>query len=206
VSIAVAPVPAEKPFFLHIGAIGSFFDTGVLTKIGGVPVAGSGGTIGSAVSGSVEAGAFVLPHIAFSVSGGWPPVLSLRGTGVFASQGTLVKAQSGLTTFTVHYHFDNFGPIKPYAGLGVGYAIVFRDIAMPATIAPSLKDNAAFVLQGGVEYAVTDHIGIFVDVKKAWLDQDLTGFTVSPGVGLAPVAARIRSDPLLVSTGVSFNF
>jgi outer membrane protein len=202
-----APPPAQKPFFLRLGANGAFFDTCVAANIAGARVAGSGGIIGNAVSATVEAGVFIMPHIAVSLSAGYPPVLSLKGTGVFAPQGVLVKAQSGLTTLTAHYHLDNFGPIRPYAGLGVGYAVVFRDIAMPATIEPILGNNAAFVLQAGVDYAITDSIGLFIDYKKAWLTQNLNGLTVVPGVaGFLPVSARIRSDPNLLTGGVSYNF
>lgn len=202
-----APAHAQKPFFLKIGVTGAIFDTGVETQIGGVPVAGSGGTIASAVTGTVEMGIFVLPHIAFSVAGGFPPVLSLKGIGVFAPQGILVKAQSGLTTITGHYHFDYFGPVKPYVGGGIGYAVVFRDIGLPATINPYLANNLALVLQAGVDYAITDSFGVFVDVKRAWLTQDLTGLSGAPGPTLfLPVSARIRSDPTLLTGGVSLSF
>ncbi len=203
----VAPAPAQKPFFIKIGVTGAIFDTGVATNVGGVPVAGSGGTIGSAVSGSVEMGVYVLPHIAFSVAGGFPPVLSLKGIGVFAPQGVLVKAQSGLTTITGHYHFDNFGPVKPYVGAGLGYAVVFRDIGLPATLNPNLANNLALVLQAGVDYAITDSFGVYVDARRAWLTQDLTGLSGAPGPTLfLPVSARIRSDPTLLTGGVSYSF
>ena len=206
----VAPAPAPKPFFLHIGVVGSFFDTGLATNIAGARVAGSGGTIGSAVSGNVEAGMylpFVLPHLAVSFSAGYPPVLGLTGTGVFAPQGTLVKAQSGLGTLTAHYHLDNFGPVKPYAGLGIGYALVFRDIATGVVVNPQLNNNIGFVLQGGVDYALTDTFGVFVDLKKAWLHQNLSGLIAEPGViGFLPVLARVRSDPILLTSGLSVNF
>jgi outer membrane protein len=203
----INPAPAPKPFFLHIGVTGSFFDTGLATNIGGARVPGGAGTIGSAVTGTVEAGVFVLPHIAVSLGAGYPPVLSLTGTGVFAPQGVLVKGQSGLTTLTAHYHFDNFGPIKPYAGLGIGYVIVFRDLATPATVNPELDNNAAFIVQGGVDYALTDTFGLFVDFKKAWLQQTLTGLANVPGVtGFLPVSARIRSDPIILTSGISINF
>lgn len=203
----VPPPPAQKPFFVRIGVIGSFFDTGLATNIAGAHVANSGGSIASAVSGSVEAGVYIMPHIAVSLSGGFPPVLSLKGTGVFAAQGVLVKAQSGLTTLTAHYHFDYFGPLRPYVGAGVGYAVVFRDIAQPATIAPSLGNNAGFVAQAGVDYALTDSIGVFVDFKKTWLTQNLNGYSLLPGTpGLWPVSARVRSDPILVTSGLSYAF
>ncbi len=206
----IEPLPAPRPFFLHVGVVGSFFDTGLATNIAGAHVAGSGGTIGSAVSGAIETGVylpFVLPHFAIAFSAGYPPVLALTGTGVFAPQSVLVKAQSGIATLTGQYHLDNFGPVKPYAGLGIGYALVFRDIATLAVVNPELDNNVGFVLQGGVDYALTDRFGVFVDLKKVWLHQTLTGMVAVPGTpGLLPVSARVRSDPLILTSGLSINF
>jgi len=197
---------ADTTYFFRLGAVGSFFDTGLATSIAGTPVPGSGGKVEPKAAFAFESGVFVTPHIAISFAGGIPPVLSLTGTGVFAPQGVLVKTQTGLATLTAHYHFDYFGPLRPYAGGGLGYAIVFRDIA-GSTVAPDLRSNAAFVAQAGIDYALTQSLGLYIDVKRAWLKQDFSGFTAVPGVPfLLPVTARLRSDPTLVTMGVSVRF
>jgi outer membrane protein len=205
--VLAVPPPPEKPFFVRIGVVGSFFDTDVAAKVVGVPVAGGNGKIASAVSAGFDAGAFILPHFSVSVGGGFPPVLSLTGTGVFAPQGVLVKAQSGLMTFTGQYHIDYFGPVRPYVGGGLGYAIVFRDISTGVIGGPRLDNNVGPVVQAGVDYAITDSIGLYIDFKKAWITQNLTGLTAVPAVpGFVPVYARIRSDPILLTAGASYRF
>lgn len=205
--VVAAPPPAEKPFFVRIGVVGSFFDTDVAAKVVGVPVAGGNGKIASAVSAGFDAGAFILPHFSVSLGGGFPPVLSLTGTGALAPQGVLVKAQSGLMTFTGQYHIDYFGPVRPYVGGGLAYAIVFRNISTGVIGGPRLDNNVGPVVQAGVDYAITDSIGLYIDFKKAWITQNLTGLTVTPAVaGFVPVYARIRSDPILLTGGASYRF
>ncbi len=200
-----AVVPPPKPFSVRAGFVEGFFDTGVATSIAGSAVTTGNGKISPVPSGSVEAGVFVAPHVAVSVSAGYPPVVSLFGTGSFAPQGVLVKTQTGVVTLTGHYHFD-FGAFKPYVGGGVGYAVVLRDYNA-ALVAPNLMSNAGFVAETGIDYALTDTWGVFVEFKKIWLKQNFTGYTAVPGVaGLAPVYARLRTDPILLTTGVSYRF
>jgi outer membrane protein len=206
--LAVSPpapfLTTPKPFFVRLGFVETFFDTGIVTRVAGVPITGNG-TIGSVPSAAVEAGVFVAPHVSISVGAGFPPVVSLWGTGALASQGVLFKTQTGVVTLTGQYHFD-LGPIKPYIGGGVGYAIVFRDIAT-AIIDPSLRSNAGWVAQTGVDYALTDSWGLYLDFKKVWLKQDFTGLTaLAPGIPFFPVSTRVRSDPMLLTTGVSYRF
>jgi outer membrane protein len=200
----IVPVP-PKPFFVRLGFVEGFFDTGLATSIAGSPVTTGNGKLSPVPTASVEAGVFLTPHFAVSISGGFPPVLSLMGTGSFAPQGVLVKSQTGVATLTGHYHFD-LGPFKPYVGGGVAYAVVLRDLNA-AIVAPNLMSNAGLVAETGVDYALTDSWGVFVDFKKIWLKQNFTGFTAVPGVtGLAPVYARVRTDPILLTTGVSYRF
>ncbi len=200
------PASPAPPYFLRLGAVGSFFDTGLATTIAGMPLTGGNGTIGAKASVAFESGMFIAPHVAVSLAGGFPPVLSLSGTGTLAPQGVLVKAQSGLVTLTAHYHVDYFGPLKPYAGGGLGYAIVFRDLAA-ATVAPDLRSNGGLIAQAGLDYDLTHSLGVFLDVKKIWLKQDFSGFSVVPGLPiLLPVTARIRSNPILLTMGGSVRF
>jgi len=194
-----------KPFFSRIGVAGVLFDTGLAAHLGGAPIPGSGGKIPNVVTAAFEAGVFVTPNVGVSLGGGFPPVLSLRGTGTLAPEGTLFKAQTGLVTLTAHYHFD-LGPVRPYVGGGLGYAIVFRDIAQPAVFGPVLYNGFAPVIQAGIDYALTGSVGVYVDLKKAWLSQDMTGFSPVPSGGVLPVYSRIRSDPVLLTGGFSYRF
>lgn len=199
--------PAATPFFVRLGAAAVLPDTDIAVRLGGVPVAGGNGSIDAVPAVYVEAGAYLTHNIAVSLSGGYPPTFATRGTGVLAPFGTLYKAEVGLPVFEASYHFDNFGPVRPYLGVGVGYAIVFRNEAASVAV-PRLKDSAAFVLVGGFDVDLTAHWGVFADVKKAFLTQGFTGVSPPfPGApAFLPTTARVRTDPILVSSGIQYRF
>jgi outer membrane protein len=201
----IADVSALSPFYLRLGAEGAFSSTGVAATILNVPQYGGNGRIASVATASFETGYFFTPYIAASITTGFPPVTGLTGTGTFAPYKLIAKTRIGLPTFTVHYHVD-LGPFRPYLGAGLTYAIIFRNIAV-SMAEPNLHSNVGFVLQGGADYSLTDHWGIFIDVRKIWLKQTETGL-VAPfpgGPQILPTSARVRSDPILVTAGISYR-
>jgi outer membrane protein len=178
-------VPAWHPFFVRVGVAGVFPDTHINSNIGAATITSpflpftltnpagnfpNSGGVGARPAASFEAGYYVTHNIAVSVSGGFPPTFTTVGQNGLASQGVLYRVMEGLAVAAVTYHLDNFGPIRPYAGVGIGYAIVFRNESA-AVLNPLLRDKAAFVLVGGIDYDLSEHWGIFVDVKKAFLTQ-----------------------------------
>ncbi|WP_158811034.1 OmpW family protein [Beijerinckia sp. L45] len=229
-SRAIAPVapilePAWHPFFVRAGVAGVFPDTGINTTINAAPFPPIGTIPGSFFPGSghvsnrpaaaFEAGYYVTRHIAVSIAGGFPPTFTTTGQNGLATQGVLYRVMEGLPVAAVTYHLDNFGPIRPYAGVGVGYAIVFRNESA-AVLNPLLRNKAAFVLVGGIDYDLSEHWGLFVDVKKAFLTQSFTGRTQPQPVVVPPfgflgtvqptVAASVRTDPVIVTAGVGYRF
>ncbi len=137
--------PAPAPFFVRLGATGVLPDFNVDASIAGNPVAGGNGRMSAVPAAYVEAGYYVTRHIAASISGGFPPTFTTKGIGTLASQGVLYRAVVGLPVFSVTYHLDNFGPVRPYAGVGIGYGIVFRNESA-AIFNPLLRNEAAFVV------------------------------------------------------------
>ena len=204
---AAASLPEPTPFFVRVGGSAVVSDSRIAAKIAGVPVAGGDGTVSDEPAVYFEGGYFLTRNIAASLSLGYPPTFTARGTGTLAAFGTLYKAAVGLPVFQVTYHLDPIWRLRPYAGVGVGYAIVFDNEA-GALLAPKLRDSPAFVLVGGIDYDLSEHWGVFVDVKKAFLSQNITGLAQPlPGLPvILPVSARVRTDPILVSTGVAYRF
>ncbi len=204
---------APDPFFVRLGASGAFPDVDVRTSIAGTAVADGNSRMDPVPAAYFEAGYYLTRNVALSLSGGFPPTLTARGTGSFAAQGVLYRAVAGLPVFAVTYHLETFGRVRPYAGVGVGYGIVFRSEAA-AVLNPLLRNEAAFVLVAGVDYDVTTHWGVFVDVKKAFLTQRFTGTAqvpvAVPGIGVVvarlPAEASVRTDPVLVTLGLSYRF
>ena len=232
----VAPIlePAWHPFFVRAGVAGVFPDTHIGSTVNAATVTSpllppgialtnpatyfpNSGGVSSRPAATFEAGYYVTHHIAVSVSGGFPPTFTTVGQNGLANQGVLYRVMEGLAVAAVTYHLDNFGPIRPYAGVGVGYAIVFRNESA-TVVNPLLRNKAAFVLVGGIDYDLSEHWGLFVDVKKAFLTQSFTGRTqpsavtipVGPGlpgtVQATAVSASVRTDPIIASAGISYRF
>ena len=211
--VVAPPVPAAAlpaaptPVFVRVGGTAVLTGGSVAARIAGVPVAGGGADVSDEPALYLEAGYALTRNIAASLSLGYPPTFTGTGTGTLAPFGKLYEATLGLPVAEVTYRVDPIWGLRPYAGLGIGYAIVFAERA-GAILSPKLQGSPAFVIVGGIDYDLSAHWGVFVDVKKAFLTQDLTGLS-RPVPGLPtvlPVSARVRTDPILVSTGVAYRF
>jgi outer membrane protein len=103
-------------------------------------------------------------------------------------------------TLTAHYHFMNLGRLQPYVGLGPAFMYVFddKDGAMSRL---HINNTVGVALQAGADLMITDRWGVFVDVKKAFLRTEATGY-----LGPAPVKAQVTLDPLVLHTGLNLRF
>lgn len=196
-----------RPVFVRLGATGAFFDQSLGgTSIAGQPVTGAGVTTGPVVTAYGEAGYFLTRQIAVSISGGWPPTLTVKGAGVLAPVGALARERVGAITTTAHYHFD-YGRMHPYLGGGLAYAVVFHN--SPDAIAqPVLRDGVGGVVVGGIDFDLDDRWSLFLDIKNAWVQQRMSGLAapVPGGSAVLPFKTRLRSDLVLATGGVGYRF
>lgn len=107
---------------------------------------------------------------------------------------------------TLTYHFDGMRGFKPYVGAGVQWIHFFNekvgDNALGATNV-EFDDAFGFTLQAGVDVELGDGWYLNADIKKSWLDTDVTWHNV-PGLGT--VTANADIDPLIVSVGLGYRF
>ena len=201
---AVAPF---RPIFVRLGATGAFFDQELSgTSIAGRPVIGGGLKTDPVATASAEAGYFLTPQIAVSISGGWPPLLTERATGVLAPFGTLARERVGAITTTAHYHAD-YGRFHPYLGGGLAYAIVFHDAA-GAISQPTLRNGVGGVVVGGVDVDLAERWSLFLDIKNIWVEQQMTGLAAPfpAGPAVLPLRTHVHTDLVLLTAGVGYRF
>lgn len=106
-------------------------------------------------------------------------------------------------TLTLQYHFTDFGAFKPYVGAGVNYTFFFSQKAAGGTVIEShLKDSFAPAVQVGFDYMFDKHWGWNVDVKKLWLRPEWSG-TLAGGT---PITGKVKLDPWLIGTGITYKF
>lgn len=72
------------------------------------------------------------------------------------------------------------------------------------TIVTSSNLHNAFapVVQAGFDYMINKHVGWNVDVKKLWLEPSWNG-TLN---GAVQVSGKVKLDPWLVGTGLTYKF
>jgi outer membrane protein len=167
---------------------------------GGGPVPGANVSIGSEWTVAGEVGYFVTPNIAIAVAAGFPPTFKVKASGTLAGLGEAGKMTGGPAGLLVQYHFNPKGRIQPYVGAGAAFLIVFdtEDGVMTELKAKSAVGTA---IQAGADIMVSDRVGVFVDVKKAWVGTIATGW-----LGPAPVRAKVNVDPLVTNFGVTYKF
>lgn len=193
--------PASAPrFFLHIGPAGLVLDEDADIYAAGSLVPGGTIKIKSHLTFAVEAGYYLTPNIAVSFTGGLPPNVKIEAAGTMNGMGRVGATTYGPTTATIHYHFTHLGRFQPYIGAGPAFMYVFdqNDGIMSKL---RVDNTVGFAVQAGANYMFTDNWGVFVDVKKAILRTEATGY-----LGPAPIKADIKLDPLVLHTGVTFRF
>lgn len=187
-------------FYVHVGPGALILDAGakIYTPAGRFP--GATIKIAPQVTATAEVGYRFTPNWAVSATVGVPPTAVIDGAGTAAAFGTLGRTVYGPMAVTAHYHFTNFGRFQPYIGGGATYMIAFNTVDGSMN---NLQVRSAWGVVGqvGADYMFTDHLGVFVDFKKAYLRTTATG-----GLAGIPIRADVKLDPYIVSGGLTYRF
>ncbi len=102
-------------------------------------------------------------------------------------------------TLTLQYHLKPHADFRPYVGAGVNYSVFYGEDEA-AGISSLEVDNAwGYALQAGFDYAIDNHWALNADVKKLWLNVDVS---VNSGVATADVDL----DPYIFGIGLAYRF
>jgi outer membrane protein len=193
------PSPAGK-FYIHAGPAGIVLSEGAKISVGGAHVAGGNISVKPQASFVVEAGYFINRNFVVSITGGWPPRAHVKAAGSIRNFGKLGIATYGPATLTAHYHFTSFGRFQPYIGMGPTFLIPILNQDRLVTNL-NLQSSLGFAVQIGFDYMINERWGVFFDLKKAYLRSKATGV-----LNGAPLAAKVKFDPLVLHTGVTYRF
>jgi outer membrane protein len=109
-------------------------------------------------------------------------------------------------TLTVQYHFNPDGQIRPYAGVGVNYTLFFNEDLPSGTVLDSIDydPSLGFALQVGADYMLNDRWFINADLKKVWINTDVT---IDATTNLsAVVTADADINPWIFGVGIGWRY
>ncbi len=103
-------------------------------------------------------------------------------------------------TLTLQYHFNPKGVLSPYVGAGINYTFFYSENAAGGAITDiDLKDSFGLVLQAGVDFKVNDKWSFNVDLKKIWLNTDVS-------INGGGVTAELDINPWIFGVGFGYTF
>jgi outer membrane protein len=132
---------------------------------------------------------FFTPNLAAELILTYPQKHDVRLNG--AKIGTLKHLPP---TLTAQYHFTNLGAFKPYVGAGINYTR-FSSVDILNGALTVKKNSWGPALQVGFDYALDKNWSINLDVKKVYIDTEVSG-----GFG------KFKVDPVLVGVGLGYRF
>jgi len=102
-------------------------------------------------------------------------------------------------TVTLKYRWTNFGRVEPYVGAGVNFTS-FIDSEPPAGRHVDYDSSVGPALQAGVDYRLDDHWALNFDVRRIWINTDVT---ISGDISATD---EVDIDPWVVSTAIAYRF
>ena len=191
---------SSAPIFVHLGVSALLSDpkVKVQTLAGRVPAAKV--LLPAAVIPSVELGYRLDAHWSASTTVGYPPTVDIKGKGILSHLGRLGSTSLAPLTAGIQYHLTAFGAVQPYLGGGPAYMLVLNSHDASISHLQVRSAWGAF-LQGGLDWYLTERTGLFIDIKRAFLDTTFRG-----RLGPMPVLAKANLNPLMISGGITYRF
>ncbi len=168
-------------------------DSSAITVIGGKA------EVDDSITGDVDFSYFFSNNIAAELT------LAVAEDDVEATNTSVGKIDLGDVkllppTLTLQYHFIPDGKFRPYVGAGVNYTVFFDDD--PGDARSIDYDNAfGYALQAGIDIGINENWAINLDVKKIWLETD-----VSVGALGTTVKTEVDVDPWLFGIGLAYRW
>ena len=191
---------AMSPWFIRLGAVELQNLHGLDATLAGQPLPGAELNYHHVYTAMVEVGYNFMPDMSVVASIGLPPALSAYADGSLNGLGKMLSTTLGPSALTVQYQPFHDGMFRPYVGAGMADAIVFstHDAGL---VNAKLTNSISPEIEAGTDIMFQENLGMFVEVKKAWLSTHATGsFNGLPFSGTANYA------PWVYGTGVTLHF
>ena len=164
------------------------------------------------IGGDADISTTVVPELDFTYffSENWAAELILATTkhdveAVSTAAGDIDLGDVWLLppTLTAQYHFTG-GTLKPYLGAGINFTIFYGEDEGPVADSIEYDNSVGFALQGGLDYDLNDRWFLNLDLKKLFLQTDVTVDATS-ALG-ATVGADVDINPWIFGFGFGYRF
>jgi outer membrane protein len=191
----------QSRWFGRVGVVGAIYHSSATISTDGAVIPGATALVSNNVTVTFDVGRDITKNISVQLMVGVPPKPTITGEGAVASLGELGAVRYGPAILTGLYRVRRFGAFQPYVGAGPAYAIILKDHDGSVSDL-HVRNNFGFVIQGGAEYKLSRKWSLFGDFKEIWLAVNAHGLIED----VAPVTARVRLNPSLVSAGIKYRF
>ncbi len=187
----------ENPFVLRMRwlVVSPDDSSSAITTIGGVA------SVDTDIAPEIDLSYFFTDNIAAELI---TAVSRHRARGNGTSVGNLNLGEVSLLppTLTLQWHFMPHDFVAPYVGAGINYTYFYG--VNPGPVAQHIDYENSFggVLQAGVNFNFSSQWHINLDVKKVFLDTDLT---IKLG-NSAVIKTSVDIDPWIVGIGIGYRF
>lgn len=108
-------------------------------------------------------------------------------------------------TLTLQYHFFTDEVFRPYVGAGVNYTIFYNENQGSVVKDVKYDNSFGYAFQVGFDLMINDTFFVNADVKKLFLNTDVTvdGSNLAPGLS---IPADVDINPWLIGLGIGMKF
>ncbi|MBK9081185.1 MAG: OmpW family protein [Rhizobiales bacterium] len=128
----------------------------------------------------------------------------IRGTGAIAALGQIGKTTLFPPTVMLQYHFTEMGALQAVCRHRPQLHEVLRERTGPNYVGLNIRDSWGVAGQIGFDYMIDRHWGINFDVKKIYMEPRAAVTALTPGA--LPVSAKVKINPWIIGTGVTYRF
>lgn len=204
--LAAAAQSDGHPSWVHLGPTLVQFESGGGVSVAGAVVPNASTRASDNTTLGMELGYDLSPLYSVRLTMGVPPTTSVEGTGnLSASAGVpqpLAKVTYGPAVLSATWHPLGRSGFSPYLGAGLNYPIIFK-VEDQYLVNVHATSKVGTALQLGADYAFDEKWGVFLDVKKLFIEVDVSANL--PGGGPAATTTA-KLNPLVIQAGVSYRF
>jgi len=102
-------------------------------------------------------------------------------------------------TLTLQYHFMPKETFRPYVGVGLNYTR-FYDVSLGGGTLTVDRNSRGGALQAGFDVGVSKNVFLNLDVKKIWIETDVTNSATGAMV------SSLKINPVVIGAGIGIKF